>query len=108
MKTVNSPGMTANEDEGHAKVRAVAKVPPPPAAPPRAPAPQQRGVARVSPEAARRTGRIYLTEPERPPVFVDDSGRRGRWLTWLAVILAVLGLALLVALWVSQVASTGA
>jgi hypothetical protein len=89
----------ANEDD--ARVRAVAKVPAPPA-------PQQRGVAKVSAEAGQRTGRIYWPVPERRPVFVDDSGRRGRRLAWLAVLLAVLGLALVVALWVSQVASTGA
>lgn len=60
-------------------------------------------------ENGQRTGRIYWpVVPERHPVFVDDTGRRGRWLAWLAVLLAVIGLALVVALWVSQVASTGA
>ena len=97
MKTVNSVGMTANEDER--TVRAVAKVPP---------APQQRGVAKVSAEAGQQTGRIYWPVPERQPVFVDDTGRRGRWMSWLAVLLAVVALALVMAFWVSQVGSTGA
>ena len=67
-----------------------------------------RAVAKVSGEDVRRTGRIYLPGPERRPVFVDDSGRRGRWLMWLSVAIAVAGLALVAALWVSQVTSTGA
>jgi hypothetical protein len=89
--------MTANEDE--VPVRAVAKVPP---------VPSQRGVAKVSAEAVQRTGRIYWPVPERQPVFVDDSGRRGRWLTWLSVLVALAGLVLIGALWISQVSSTGA
>jgi hypothetical protein len=89
--------MTANEDE--VVVRAGAKVPPPP---------QQRGVAKVSAEAVQRTGRIYWPVSERQPVFVDESGRRGRWMAWLSVLLALAALALIGALWISQVASTGA
>ena len=86
---------------GRTGVRAVAKIPEPP--------PQRRGVAKVTAANGQRTGRIYWpVEAERRPVFVDDTGRRGRWLAWLSVLLAVLGLALVVALWVSQVASTGA
>jgi hypothetical protein len=86
---------------GRTSVRAVAKIPEPPA--------QRRGVAKVTTANGQRTGRIYWpVEPERRPVFVDDTGRRGRWLAWLSLLLAVLGLALVVALWVSQVASTGA
>ena len=67
-----------------------------------------RAVAKVSGEDVRRTGRIYLPGPERRPVFVDDSGRRGRWLTWVSVLIALAGLVLIGALWVSQVSSTGA
>jgi hypothetical protein len=88
----------ANEDDP--RVRAVAKIPEPPR--------QQRGIAKVTAESGQRTGRIYWPVPERRPVFVDDTGRRGRWLAWLAVTLAALGLALVIALWVSQVGSTGA
>ena len=88
----------ANEDEF--RVRAVARIPEPPR--------PQRGVAKVTAEAGQRTGRIYWPVPERRPVFVDDTGRRGRWLGWVAVLVAALGLALVVALWVSQVGSTGA
>ncbi len=87
----------ANEDDS--RVRAVAKIPEPP---------QQRGVARVTAEAGQRTGRIYWPVPEKRTVFVDDTGRRSRRLSWLFVLLAVIGLALIVAFWVSQVASTGA
>ena len=91
----------ANEDEF--RVRAVAKVNPP--APP--PLPQQRGVARVPRDVGTLTGRLYPSEPDdRAPVFVDDSGRRGRWLTWLSILVALAGLALIGALWISQVSAT--
>lgn len=88
----------ANEDDS--RVRAVAKIPEPPR--------QQRGVAKVTAEAGQRTGRIYWPVPEHRPVFVDDTGRRGRWMAWLAALVALVGLALVAALWISQVASTGA
>jgi hypothetical protein len=94
---VNSLVGMANEDDS--KVRAVAKIPEPP---------QQRGVAKVTAEAGQRTGRIYWPVPERRPVFVDDTGRRSRRLSWLFVLLAVAGLALVIAFWVSQVGSAGA
>jgi hypothetical protein len=87
----------ANEDE--VKVRAVAKVPEPR---------QQRGVAKVTAQTGHTTGRIYPAEPSAPPVFVDDTGRRGRWLTWLSVAFVLLGLALVVAFWWSQASSAGA
>ena len=80
----------AIEDEH--KVRALAKIPV-----------QPRGVARVTAETGQRTGRIYWPAPEQKPVFVDDSGRRGRWMAWLAVLIAVLGLVLVATFWVSQV-----
>jgi hypothetical protein len=79
------------------KIRAVAQVPK---------APQQRGVARVS-ETNEVTGRIYPSGKDAPPVFVDDTGKRRRWLTWVSLALAVVALALVAALWVSQAASTG-
>jgi hypothetical protein len=86
--------MTGEEEP---PIRAVAKVPKPP---------QQRGVARV-PENIDLTDRFHLSEPEAAPVFVDDSGRRRRLLAWLSISFAVLGLALVVALWISQATSTG-
>jgi hypothetical protein len=79
------------------KARAVAKVPKPP---------QQRGVARV-PESIEATSRMHLSEPGAPPVFVDDSGKRGRLLTWLSIGFALICLALIAALWFSQAAATG-
>jgi hypothetical protein len=87
----------ANEDVD--RVRAVAQVPKPP---------QQRGVAKVSAQIGEMTGRIYTSEPGVRPVFVDDTGRRGRWLRWLAIAFVVLGLALVAAFWWSQASSTGA
>jgi hypothetical protein len=80
----------ANEDE--LKVRAVASIPE-----------QPRGRARVTAETGQRTGRIYWPVPEQKPVFVDDSGRRGRWMAWLSVVAALAGLAAVAAFWVSQV-----
>ena len=99
LSSLNSLGRMANMDD--VKVRAVAKVPKPP---------QQRGVAKVSAQAGETTGRIYPSRSEAGvrPVFVDDSGRRGRWLTWLSVAFVILGLALVVAFWWSQASSTGA
>jgi hypothetical protein len=84
------------------KIRAVAQVP---TVPPPKTAPQQRGVARVS-ETREVTSRIYPSGAEAPPVFVDDSGKRGRLLTWLSLAFAVLALGLIAALWISQAAST--
>ena len=96
--TVNSLEFMANED--NSRVRPVAKVDAPP------PLPQQRGVARV-PEVGTVTGRLYPSAPDdRPPVFVDDTGRRGRWLAWLSILAALAGLALIGALWISQVSAT--
>jgi hypothetical protein len=86
----------ANEDN---KVRAVAKVRKPP---------QQRGVAKVSAHSSQVTGRLYTSEPGARPVFVDDSGRRRRWVKWLAIAFVLLGLALVAAFWWSQASSTGA
>jgi hypothetical protein len=85
----------ASEDDP--KIRAVAAVPKPP---------QQRGVARV-PENSDATSRIYPSGKDDTPVFVDDSGKRGRLLTWLSLAFALLVLGLVAALWFSQVASTG-
>jgi hypothetical protein len=87
----------ANEDDP--RVRAVAKVPKPP---------QQRGVAKVSSQPGEKTGRLYPSVPDPRPVFVDDSGRRRRWLTWLSIAFVLLGLALVAAFWWSQASSTGA
>jgi hypothetical protein len=83
------------EDSEEPKIRAVAKVVAP-----------GRGVARVS-STREETNKIPMPGSEQLPVFVDDSGRRGRWVTWLALGIAVLGLALVMALWFSQASSTG-
>ena len=85
----------AIEDEP--RVRALAKIPE-----------QPRGVARVTAETGQRTGRIYWPLPEQKPVFVDDSGRRGRWMAWVSVLLAAGGLALIVVFWASQVHAAAA
>jgi hypothetical protein len=78
-------------------IRAVAKVPTPR---------QQRGVARV-PETIDATSIVDAPEPGAPPVFVDDTGRRGRVWGWLALLFAFICLALVAALWWSQAAATG-
>jgi hypothetical protein len=66
---------------------------------------EARGRARVS-ETREVTSRIYPSVPEPPPVFVDDTGRRGRLVGWLGLVFVLLGLALVVALWWSQASST--
>lgn len=83
--------------EENPPVRAVAKVPPPR---------QQRGVARV-PKNIDATTIMDASEPDAAPVFVDDSGRRGRVWGWLALLFALICIALVAALWWSQVAATG-
>ena len=71
-------------------------------------APSRRGVAQVPPQDNAMTGRIYLSGPDaQPPVFVDESGRRGRLLGLLGLGAALIGLALLVAFWWSQLAAAG-
>ena len=70
-------------------------------------APSPRGVAPVPPDSAM-TGRIYMPAPDSPPpVFVDESGRRGRLLGLLGLGAALIGLVLLVAFWWSQLAAAG-
>jgi hypothetical protein len=85
----------AREDDP--RIRAVAKVPKPR---------QQRGVARV-PETIDATSIMDADGPDAQPVFVDDTGRRGRVWTWLALLFAFICLALVAALWWSQAAATG-
>jgi hypothetical protein len=65
-----------------------------------------RGVARVSGDR-EQTRRLVPPPPPVQPVFVDDTGRRGRWLAWASVVAALLGLLLVVAFWVSQVTHSG-
>jgi hypothetical protein len=65
-------------------------------------APRQRGVAPI-PKDVVETSRIYSSGRDDPPVFVDDTGRRRRLLTWLSVAFVVIALALVAALWISQV-----
>ena len=83
--------------EKEPSIRAVAKIPTPK---------QQRGVARV-PEPIDATSMMETSEPAAVPVFVDDTGRRGRLWARLSLIVALLGLALVAALWWSQIAVTG-
>jgi hypothetical protein len=58
--------------------------------------------AKVSEQApdATRVGRVPL---EAPPVFVDDTGRRRRWLWRVVVGLAVLLVVAGSVVWLSQV-----
>jgi hypothetical protein len=65
-----------------------------------------RGVARVSGNL-EGTRRIVPPPPPVAPVFVDDTGRRGRFLAWASVVGALIGLLLVVAFWVSQVTHSG-
>ena len=79
-------------------IRAVAKVPT---------QRRQRGVARV-PETIDATSVVDRSQPAAaPPVFVDDTGRRGRVWGWLALLFALIGLVLMAALWWSAAAATG-
>jgi hypothetical protein len=65
-----------------------------------------RGVARVSGDR-EQTRRIVPPPPPVAPVFVDDTGRRGRLLAWASVLAALIGLLLVVAFWVSQITHSG-
>jgi hypothetical protein len=58
-------------------------------------------VARV-PEAVEATRRVPDYPRPAEPVFVDDTGRRGRLVGWVAFGLALLGLILVALLWFSQ------
>lgn len=66
-----------------------------------------RGVARV-PETREATRPLVPPRPPAPPVFVDDTGRRGRVLAWASVVFAMVVLLLVVAFWVSQATSSNA
>jgi hypothetical protein len=65
-----------------------------------------RAAARV-PTNHEETRRLQPPPPPVAPVFVDDTGRRGRWLAWASVAVAVLGLLFIAAFWVSQFTSSG-
>jgi hypothetical protein len=58
-------------------------------------------VARV-PQNVEPTRRVPDYRKPAEPVFVDDTGRRRRLLTWVAFGLALLGLVLVALLWFSQ------
>ena len=60
-----------------------------------------RGVAPV-PRNREETRRLAPPPPPGRPVFVDESGRRGRLLAWASVLAALAGLLLIVAFWVGQ------
>jgi hypothetical protein len=97
--TLNSLDFMAREEDP--PVRAVAKVPTPQPTPQ-----QQRGVARV-PEPIDATSVMDTSDPDATPVFVDDTGRRGRVWGWLSLLFALVALALVAVLWWSQAAATG-
>lgn len=65
---------------------------------------KERGVAPV-PRNREQTRRIDPPQPPAKPVFVDDSGRRGRLLGWAALAAALIGLLLVVVFWVGQATS---
>ena len=65
-----------------------------------------RAAARV-PRNGEETRPLTPPPPRLAPVFVDDTGRRGRWLAWASVAVAVLGLLFVASFWVSQITSSG-
>lgn len=66
-----------------------------------------RGVARI-PQTREVTTPLVRPRLPAPPVFVDDTGRRGRLLAWASLVFAVVVLLLIAAFWVSQVTSSSA
>jgi hypothetical protein len=113
MASVDGPDPAENApDPGgsrHAIVRAVAQVRHP-----------YHGVIYRGRDAGREPGRAaasvprnreqtHRLQPPRPqqPVFVDDTGHRGRRLAWVAAVAALIGLLLIAAFWISQVTSVG-
>lgn len=59
------------------------------------------GVARV-PVVWESTRRLPPPPPPAAPVFVDDTGRRGRWVAVAGAGTALLVLALVAVFWLSQ------
>lgn len=59
------------------------------------------GVARV-PVVWESTCRLEQPSPPAAPVFVDDTGRRGRWVAVAGAGTALLVLALVAVFWLSQ------
>jgi hypothetical protein len=68
-------------------------------------APESRGVAAM-PEDSTATRPISRSNPAITPVFVDETGRRGRLLGLLGLGLSVVALLMLAVMWWSQVAAT--
>jgi hypothetical protein len=66
-----------------------------------------RGVARV-PKDDEATTLLKPSGAAARPVFVDDTGRRGRLLTWAMVGLALIAVLLIAAFWFSQATASGA
>lgn len=69
------------------------------------PAARRRAVTAAPPDITA-TRPISWYQRDVTPVFVDKTGRRGRWLGALGVAVALIALLLLAALWWSQVAAT--
>ena len=63
-----------------------------------------RGVARV-PQDDEVTTLLEPPGAAARPVFVDDTGRRGRLLAWAMVTLAMVALMMIAAFWFSQATS---
>jgi hypothetical protein len=63
----------------------------------------------VAPVPTNREETRPLTPPPPPvrPVFVDDSGRRGRLLAVTAVSVAIIALLLVVAFWIGLATTSG-
>jgi hypothetical protein len=64
---------------------------------------QAVGVARI-PEPTHQTRPFVADDVPAKPIFSDDSGRRRRMVTVVAFLIAVMGLLLVAALWLSQTA----
>jgi hypothetical protein len=60
------------------------------------------GQARI-PTVRETTRRLRPPPPVAPPVFVDDTGRRGRFVTLATSLLVLLVVAGVAVFWISQV-----
>jgi hypothetical protein len=66
--------------------------------------PREVAVAQI-PKVVDETRKVPDYPRSAEPVFVDDTGRRGRLVGWVAFGLALLGLILVALLWFSQTGS---
>ncbi|MBU2669435.1 hypothetical protein KOI35_38575 [Actinoplanes bogorensis] len=70
--------------------------------PPKGRARVGRAVGKAPTPENARTELFALAKEEPPPVFVDPSGGRRKWLRWTAYAVGFVLIAALVAVWVSQ------